>query len=74
MGRRLCMFGGCLARAEFAFDPNLGVAPPEVTWWCAAHVGEGLALAFAKQRQRGDRWISLNIEPIALPGRPRARK
>lgn len=55
-------------------DPNLGVAPPEETWWCGQHVAHGLALAFTVQRERGDRWISLNVEPTAALVRQRVGK
>ena len=66
-----CHFPGCRARAEYEFDPNLGVAPPQVMRACAQHVAQVLADAFALQAARGDRWISLNIEPIMKGGRHR---
>lgn len=69
-----CRFETCDDIGEFVTEPDIGVIPdPDRVVICGAHLSWLLLEAYKRQRHRGDRFVSLVVEPYRKPGRPRTR-
>jgi hypothetical protein len=54
----------CPEVAEFRFNPNFGTGRPFLgVALCRDHVAFGLLAYYAEQREHGDMWISILVEP-----------